>query len=115
MEVPEINPDYLLSTDDDIYIHLPSLWGIIGAGYVIPKNLIPCLYQSALETPFIHINDAFISGYLAKMCRLSLLPAQNFQFLSLLVSIDGRISMFTTRETELLAGVPTPSLSKWFV
>lgn len=29
MEVPEINPDYLLSTDDDIYLYLPHLWYLL--------------------------------------------------------------------------------------
>lgn len=50
-----------------------------GSAYIIPQYTLPCLYESALTTPVFPINDVFITGYLAKMCRLSLISTKNFQ------------------------------------
>eukprot|EP00095_Tigriopus_kingsejongensis_P011903 maker-scaffold111_size354240-snap-gene-1.14 protein:Tk11903 transcript:maker-scaffold111_size354240-snap-gene-1.14-mRNA-1 annotation:"beta- -galactosyltransferase 1" len=96
MDIPEINPDLLLICDDDIYLFLPTIWHLIadekiinkgktypdylsGSAYIVPKNVIPCLYETALTTPIFHINDVFISGYLAKMCKLGLKNTNRFQ------------------------------------
>lgn len=132
MENPEIDPDFLIISDDDAYIHLPHIWNLLykqralekssealwgykihhakiprapmdqtyvtkwdiptyllngtnypeylsGSAYIIPQYTLPCLYESALTTPVFPINDVFITGYLAKMCRLSLISTKNFQ------------------------------------
>merc|ERR1711860_262752 len=39
-----------------------------GAGYVIPAGAMKCLYKEGLSTPYMHINDAWISGYVREKC-----------------------------------------------
>ncbi|XP_059085419.1 lactosylceramide 1,3-N-acetyl-beta-D-glucosaminyltransferase B-like [Tigriopus californicus] len=132
MENRQIDPDFLIISDDDTYIHLPHIWNLLynqralektsealwgytiakakiprapqdqkyvakwdiptylldgthypdylsGSAYIIPQRSLSCLYESALTTPFFPINDVLITGYLAKMCRLSLISSKNFQ------------------------------------
>ncbi|XP_040563570.1 beta-1,3-galactosyltransferase 1 [Lepeophtheirus salmonis] len=54
---------------DDIY---PEYIG--GAGYLIPGSEIPKLYKSSFTTLFIHLEDVFLTGIIAK---LNSVPREN--------------------------------------
>ena len=39
-----------------------------GLGYLIPSKLIDCLYEKALQTPALHLEDVFVTGILRTKC-----------------------------------------------
>lgn len=41
-----------------------------GSGYIIPSSEITCLYEAALETPLVYLEDVFVTGILAETCGI---------------------------------------------
>lgn len=41
-----------------------------GGIYVIPFDAVACLKKEAFETPVFHLNDVFITGFVADKCGL---------------------------------------------
>ena len=49
-----------------------------GAGYLLPSWSISCLYKQALVTPFLFLEDVFITGILGKKCKVPMLSRKEF-------------------------------------
>ena len=43
-----------------------------GGGYLIPSKAVSCLYAAALRLPYLHINDAFLTGFGRAVCGLEI-------------------------------------------
>jgi beta-1,3-galactosyltransferase 1 len=54
-----------------------------GSGYLMRSEDLDCLYRRGLETPFVNLEDIFITGLAAKQCRLKLRSSPKFHFMGL--------------------------------
>ena len=41
-----------------------------GAGYLVPLNRTPCLFQKGLDTRYLFMDDAFVTGLVRKKCGM---------------------------------------------
>ena len=39
-------------------------------GYIFSRNIFPCLYAAALSLPYFHIEDVFMTGFVAEKCNI---------------------------------------------
>ena len=53
---------------------------ISGSGYVTTRAAALCLYEKALETPLFHLEDVFLTGFLAEKCSIHRLNSDKFHF-----------------------------------
>ena len=40
-----------------------------GSGYMMKSNIAKCLYRKGLETPFVNLEDIFITGLAREKCK----------------------------------------------
>ena len=52
-----------------------------GSGYLMRAEDLSCLYARGLETPFVNLEDIFITGLAATQCHLKLRSSPKFHFL----------------------------------
>ncbi len=52
-----------------------------GSGYLMHSEDLDCLYRRGLETPFVNLEDIFITGLAAKKCHLTLRSSPKFHFM----------------------------------
>eukprot|EP00094_Tigriopus_californicus_P014204 TCALIF_13759-PA protein Name:"Similar to B3GALT1 Beta-1,3-galactosyltransferase 1 (Pongo pygmaeus)" AED:0.04 eAED:0.04 QI:0/0/0/1/1/1/2/0/272 len=58
---PSICPTYMFKGD-----RFPPF--LSGSGYILPRAVIPCLYEQTRRLPFLHIDDVFLTGFCAEAC-----------------------------------------------
>ncbi|GAB6030864.1 hypothetical protein CHUAL_007698 [Chamberlinius hualienensis] len=51
-----------------------------GTGYVFSNSLVAPLYQTALDTPFFHLEDVYITGICAKQLHIRPIDHQGFTY-----------------------------------
>ena len=39
-------------------------------GYIFSRSNLPCLYAAALVLPYFHIEDVFMTGFVAEKCKI---------------------------------------------
>ena len=44
-----------------------------GAGYLLPRAALPCLFAEAMRLPYVHVEDVFLNGFAASRYVLGLL------------------------------------------
>ena len=71
MFLPDHYPDYLF-----------------GMAYLIPAKWTPCLFQKGLDTKYLHIEDAFVTGLVRTKCGLRLRNSAKFYFSNKVCDID---------------------------
>ena len=54
---------------------------VSGSGYLITRDVIECIYAAGLRTPFLNLEDVFITGLAASQCEVHLKNSQWFNFL----------------------------------
>ena len=45
---------------------------VSGSGYLIPIDSVPCLYAKGLDTPYIFLEDVFVTGIVRNKCHIGL-------------------------------------------
>jgi beta-1,3-galactosyltransferase 1 len=53
---------------------------VSGSGYLISRASVPCLYENGLQTPYINLEDIFITGLAASKCQVKLKNSQWFHY-----------------------------------
>lgn len=51
---------------------------VSGSGFVTTRPAAKCLYDTALQTPFFHLEDVFLTGMVAEKCSTQLLDSPKF-------------------------------------
>ena len=57
----------------------PSM--LSGSGYVMSRSTAICLYKEALEMPFFHLEDVFVTGFAAENCDIPRIGHNGFRHL----------------------------------
>ena len=47
-------------------------------GYIFSRSNVPCLYAAALLLPYFHIEDVFITGFVAENCKIPRVGVNGF-------------------------------------
>ena len=58
--------DFILYNVMSILFHI--IFVILG--YIFSKSNLPCLYAAALILPYFHIEDVFMTGFVAEKCKI---------------------------------------------
>ena len=66
-------PDYMYSGSD-----YPSY--LAGMGYVLSRTSAECIYKKALETPYFHLEDVYVTGFVAQACKIKRLDNPGFSY-----------------------------------
>ena len=54
-----------------------------GSLYLVKHSAVPCLYAQALKLPLFHIEDVFITGFVAQKCNLTRYASQGVLFMNI--------------------------------
>ena len=66
-------PDYMYNGSD-----YPSY--LAGMGYVLSRSSAECIYKKALETPYFHLEDVYVTGFVAQACNIKRLDNPGFSY-----------------------------------
>ena len=66
-------PDYMYSGSD-----YPSY--LAGMGYVLSRSSAECIYNKALETPYFHLEDVYVTGFVAQVCKIKRIDNPGFSY-----------------------------------
>ena len=66
-------PEYMYSGSD-----YPSY--LAGMGYVLSRSSAECIYKKALETPYFHLEDVYVTGFVAQACKIKRLDNPGFSY-----------------------------------
>ena len=64
------------------YIYKPEKFpnAVSGSGYIIPMRILDCIYSKGLQTPYINLEDVFITGLAASKCNVTLKNSPWFNY-----------------------------------
>ena len=53
------------------YIYQPDTFpnAVSGSGYILSSSILNCIYQRGLDTPYLNLEDVFITGLSASKCK----------------------------------------------
>ena len=73
---------YALGWEVPNYIYQPQIFpnAVSGSGYIIPMNILECVFNKGLETPYINLEDVFITGLAASKCKVTLKNSPWFNY-----------------------------------
>ena len=67
--------------------HFPPF--VSGSGYVIPRSLMLCLYKKGLTTPYLTLEDIFITGIVGReQCGAKLVDDRHFKSFGIMNAIE---------------------------
>lgn len=78
-----------------------------GSGYLMRAEDVKCIYMNGLETPFVNLEDVFITGLAASSCNLRLHSSPKFHFL-------GKHVCHTRPQDILVHGIKEPKKLELF-
>ena len=75
--------DFTQKWEVPTYIYPDNVYpnAVSGSGYIISQDVVSCLYQNGLQTPFLNVEDVFITGLAATKCHVTLKNSQWFSFM----------------------------------
>lgn len=75
--------DFTQKWEVPTYIYPDNVYpnAVSGSGYIISQDVVSCLYKNGLQTPFLNVEDVFITGLAATKCHVTLKNSQWFNFM----------------------------------
>ncbi len=79
---PRDDPNFTVGWEVPHYIYPENLFpnAVSGSGYLLSAAIVGCIYESGLDTPFVNLEDVFITGLAASKCAVKLKNSQWFNF-----------------------------------
>ena len=84
-------PDYMYNGND-----YPSY--LAGMGYVLSRSSAECIYKKALDTPYFHLEDVYVTGFVAQLCKIKRIDNPGFNY---------RDKVFEKNKDLVYSGKPT--------
>ena len=84
-------PDYMYNGNE-----YPSY--LAGLGYVLSRSSAECIYKKALDTPYFHLEDVYVTGFVAQLCKIKRIDNPGFSY---------RDKVFEKNKDLVCSGKPT--------
>jgi len=80
---------------------------VSGSGYLMRTEDVECLYKKGLETPYLHLEDVFMTGLVARQCHLKLIDLPRMKYMGVKDICKG-----TDQKDVLIHHIKTPHRMK---